>query len=222
MVGWPDCEKWRKKQTPKAQRPTPINREQATNYQQLLLKTPWMTISTFPLRWVFCSNRFVKPIAPWIKTKWTRLRQVHGSTVGNESTLFLISKLRLTSPFQTKWRTSQKSARTLDGKKIGNAATNYGSRSPRSAGKSVTPKAGRNSPGPSEAHESCLFISLRTCTQIDRSPQQTACARVREARHRNILNNARGLSGCIAADSVAKRQSLHTQRENRRQDFRNA
>ena len=43
-----------------------------------------MTISTFLLRSVSCSNPFVKPIARWIKTKWTRLRQLHGSTGGNE------------------------------------------------------------------------------------------------------------------------------------------
>ena len=53
-----------------------------------------MTISTFLLRSVFYSNPFVKPIARWIKTKWTRLQQAHGWTGGNESTLFWISKLR--------------------------------------------------------------------------------------------------------------------------------
>jgi Cysteinyl-tRNA synthetase len=60
-----------------------------------------MTISTFLLRSVFYSNPSVKPIARWIKTKWTRLRQVHGWTGGNGSTPFLILKLRLTSAIPT-------------------------------------------------------------------------------------------------------------------------
>ena len=110
-----------------------------------LLKTRWMTISTFLLRWVFYSNPFVKPIARWIKTKWTRLRQAHGWSGGNESTLFWILKLRLTSPFRMKWHSWQKSARTHGAKRIGNAATNCASGSLRSVGKCATRKTGQSS-----------------------------------------------------------------------------
>ena len=109
------------------------------------LKTRSMTISTFLLRSVFYSNPFVKPIARWIKTKWTRLRQVHGWTGGNGSTPFLILKLRLTSPFRTKWHSWQKNARTHGAKRIGNAATNCASGSLRSAGKCATRKTGQSS-----------------------------------------------------------------------------
>src|SRR6516164_9208165 len=103
-----------------------------------LSKTRWMTISTFLLHLVFCSNPFAKPIAQWIKTKWMHLRQVDGWTGGNESTPFLILKLRLTTPFRMKWHSWQKSARTHDAKRIGSAATNCASGSLRSAGKCGT------------------------------------------------------------------------------------
>ena len=66
------------------------------------------------------------------------------------------------------------------------------------------------------------FIALRTRNQTARSPQRTGCAPIREVRHRNILNNARDLSGCIAAGLVAKCQSPCTQHESRRPDFRTA
>src|SRR5438094_2685270 len=93
----------------------------------------------------FYSNPFVKPIAQWIKTKWTRLRQATGWTGGNESTPFWISKLELTSSFRMKWHNWQKSARRHGAKRIGNAATNCASESLRSAGKCVIRKTGQNS-----------------------------------------------------------------------------
>src|SRR4029077_2794988 len=66
------------------------------------------------------------------------------------------------------------------------------------------------------------FTALRTRNQTARSPPRTGCARIREVRHRNILSNARDLSGCIAAGLVAKCQSPRTQRQSRRPDFRTA
>ena len=128
------------RETSNAQRPIG-----ATPNPTSLLKTRSMTISTFLLRSVFYSNPFVKPIARWIKTKWTRLRQVHGWTGGNGSTPFLILKLRLTSPFRTKWHSWQKNARTHGAKRIGNGATNCASGSLRSAGKCATRKTGQSS-----------------------------------------------------------------------------
>src|SRR5215471_7638714 len=95
MSGWRGCTKLQKKQTPNlramfriamqagAQHPTPINLERASNVQPKHLKTHWMTISISLPRLVFYSNRFVKPIAQWIKPKWTRPRQTHGWTGGN-------------------------------------------------------------------------------------------------------------------------------------------
>src|SRR6476659_8153930 len=127
-----------------AQHPTP-------NVHPLLLKTRSMTISTFRLRSGFYSNPFAKPIARWIKTKWTRLRQAHGWTGGNGSTPFLILKLILMSPSLPKWRSSHNNARTHDAKRIGNAATNCASKSLHSGGKCATRKTGQSSPAALEA-----------------------------------------------------------------------
>src|SRR6476659_11175755 len=144
MSGWRGYDKSQKAETSNAQPPT-------LNVQPLLLKTSWMMISTFLLHSVFYSNPSVKPIARWIKTKWTRLRQVHGWTGGNGSTPFLILKLILMSPFLTKWRSSHNNARTHDAKRIGNAATNCASKSLHSAGKCATRKTGQSSPAAPEA-----------------------------------------------------------------------
>src|SRR4029077_14017751 len=143
MSGWRGCVKLRNRETSSTQRPT--LRAQA---RELTLKTRSMTISTFLLRSVFYSNPFVKPIARWIKTKWTRLRQAHGWTGGNGSTLFLILKLRLTTPFRMKWQSSHNNARTHGAKRIGNGATNYASGSLHSAGKCATRKTDQSSRAP--------------------------------------------------------------------------
>src|SRR6516162_10567248 len=113
MIGWRVCAKLRNKQTP--------------NAQPQSLKTRWMTILTFLLRSGFYSNRFVKRTVQWIKTKWRRHRHAHGWNGGNGLTLFWILKLRLTSPFHTKWHSWQKSARRYDAKRIGSGATNSAS-----------------------------------------------------------------------------------------------
>src|SRR6266513_948782 len=140
MIGWRGCVKLRNRETSNTQRPT-----LSAQAKELTLKTHSMMISTFLLRSVFYSNPFVKPIARWIKTKWTRLRQAHGWTGGNESTPFWISKLKLTSPFRTNWPSWQKSARTHGAKRIGNAATNCANGSLRSAGKCATQKTDQSS-----------------------------------------------------------------------------
>src|SRR4029077_2295876 len=140
MSGWRGCVKSRNKETSNTQRPTAN-----AQAKELTLKTRWMTISTFLLRSAFYSNPFVKPIARWIKTKWMRLRQVHGWTGGNGSTPFLILKLILTSPFRTKWHSSLNNATMHVAKRIGNAATNCASGSLHLAGKCATQKTGRNS-----------------------------------------------------------------------------
>src|SRR4029450_2144823 len=150
MSAWRGCAKLRNKQTPNPPPPRTgsavASAQRSTPRAQLQLsKMRWMTISTFLLRSVFCSNPFVKPIARWIKTKWTRLRHAHGWSGGNGSTLFWILKLRLTSPFHTKWHSWQNNARTHDGKRTGNGATNCASGSLRSAGKCATRKTGQSS-----------------------------------------------------------------------------
>src|SRR5207247_9613893 len=80
-----------------------------------------------------------------MKTNWMLLRQAHGWIGGNESILFLTSKLKSKSWCQRKWRSSQKSARTQDAKRIGNEAINCAIESPRSAGKCATRKMVRSS-----------------------------------------------------------------------------
>src|SRR5580765_1233645 len=153
MSGWHGSDKSQKAETSNAQHPT-------TNIQPLLLKTRSMTISTFLPRSGFYSNRFAKPIARWIKTKWTRLWQVPGWTGGNGSTPFLILKLRLTPPFRLKWHSWYKNARTHGAKRIGNGATNCANGSLHSAGKCATRKTGQNSRAaldPRSALRSLLF-----------------------------------------------------------------
>src|SRR5207302_9462573 len=65
-------------------------------------------------------------------------------------------------------------------------------------------------------------IALRTCNRSARSPQQTACAQIREAHHRNISSNVRGWSGCIAVVMWAKCSVFRRRYESRRPDFRSA
>src|SRR5438105_14572644 len=138
MNGWRGFAKLQRKQTLKAQQPAP-------NAQLRRLKTRWMTISTSLLRWDFCSNRFVKRIAQWIKIKWMRLRRVHGWTGGNGSTPFSILRPKLKSSFRPRSHSSHKNARTRGTKKIGNAATNCAIKFLRSAGKSATRRKDKNS-----------------------------------------------------------------------------
>src|SRR5438132_4013118 len=91
----------------------------------------------------FCLNRFAKPIARWIKMKWTQRPRMRGWIGGNELTLFSISKLSSKSSFRQKSCSSPRSVRTQGAKKNGNAATNYATRFPCLAGKCATPRTER-------------------------------------------------------------------------------